>query len=188
MTVMAKDPRSPVQIREHYEIEKELALRLRTASYTQRQGLYSQVYDELFRRVPHHMQLTVGASEARAAARMEEAEYELYGLEPYLKPHTIFAEIGAGDCAITMAVAARVKHAYAIDVSTEVTKGLSPPDNFTLLISDGRNIPVTPGTIHVAFSTQLMEHLHPEDAGEQLSSIYRSLAPGGTSTCAVSPS
>ncbi len=52
------DPRPVEQIREHYEIEKELADRLRLSSRAERRQMYGRVYDELFRRVPHHSQLT----------------------------------------------------------------------------------------------------------------------------------
>lgn len=48
----------PEQIREYYEIEKELANRLRYASKQERRYLYSSLYDELYRRVPLHPQLT----------------------------------------------------------------------------------------------------------------------------------
>jgi hypothetical protein len=50
--------RTMQQLREHYEIEKELASRLRNASREERRVLYSSLYDELFHRVPHHPQLT----------------------------------------------------------------------------------------------------------------------------------
>src|SRR3712207_8321428 len=33
------------------------------------------------------------------------------------------------------------------------------------------------------FRSQLMEHLHPEDAAEQLANIARALAPGGVYVC-----
>ena len=51
--------RSPEMIRQHYVIEKELAGRLRTASKNERRHLYTEVYDELFRRVPDHPQLAL---------------------------------------------------------------------------------------------------------------------------------
>jgi hypothetical protein len=55
---MAKNGvRTPEQIREHYEAEKELANRLRHASREERTHLYAEVYNELYQRVPHHSQL-----------------------------------------------------------------------------------------------------------------------------------
>ena len=41
--------RSKEQILEHYQVEKELAQKLRRASREQRRGLYTEVYDELLK-------------------------------------------------------------------------------------------------------------------------------------------
>jgi SAM-dependent methyltransferase len=65
----------------------------------------------------------------------------------------------------------------------EIVKGITPPDNFKLIMSDGSNIPVPKESVNLAFSNQLMEHLHADDALEQLCEIYASLAPGGTYIC-----
>jgi predicted SAM-dependent methyltransferase len=51
------------------------------------------------------------------------------------------------------------------------------------VLSDGVSVPVPPGSVNVAYSYQLMEHLHPEDAFEQLENIYAALAPGGLYIC-----
>src|SRR5437870_1414111 len=59
--------RTPQQIREHYDVERELAARLRHASKRERRELYARLYDELFRRVPHHSQLTQKSSPEQAA-------------------------------------------------------------------------------------------------------------------------
>ncbi len=109
--------------------------------------------------------------------------HQLRLLGPYLKPHTTFLEIGAGDCALSLHVAPRVGRVYGLDVSEEITRDLPTPGNFDLILSDGVSIPVTPGTVDIAYSNQLMEHLHPEDAEEQLSNIYTALAPGGAYMC-----
>jgi len=42
---------------------------------------------------------------------------------------------------------------------------------------------VPPGSVTVAYSNQLMEHLHPDDAREQLRNIFEALAPGGRYVC-----
>ena len=39
------------------------------------------------------------------------------------------------------------------------------------------------GSVDLAFSDQLMEHLHPDDAVEQLRNIHRALKPGGVYVC-----
>ena len=51
--------RTAEQVKEHYEIEKVIADRLRNSSAAERTELYKASYDELFRRVPHHPLLVV---------------------------------------------------------------------------------------------------------------------------------
>jgi len=70
-----------------------------------------------------------------------------------------------------------------VEVSETISANSDTPENFELLITDGREIPVPDGTIDVAYSNQLMEHLHPDDAVEQVTNIFRSLAPGGVYIC-----
>ena len=50
--------RTKQQITEHYEIEKELASKLKNATKEERKIFYTKLYDELYKRVPHHPQLT----------------------------------------------------------------------------------------------------------------------------------
>jgi SAM-dependent methyltransferase len=173
------ETRTEQQLREHYRIERELADRLRSAPRSERRVLYSELYDELFRRVPHHPMLR----EAGHSRRQSYIAREMIFLRSFLPRDSVFMEIGAGDCALAIHVASLVKQVYAIDVSEELTRGVAPPVNFKLILSDGCSIPVPEGSIDVAFSNQLMEHLHPEDASEQLRNIYRSLAPGGIYVC-----
>jgi len=172
--------RSSERIRQHYLIEKELAARLRTATREERKHLYTEVYDELFRRVPDHPQLALKLDDrARAQAVAE----RLALLESYLKPTSTYLELGPGDCSLAIEVAKQVRKVYAVDVSTEITKEIELPDNVELIISDGSSIPVPDNTVDLAYSDQLMEHLHPDDAAEQLQNIYRALSPGGTYIC-----
>lgn len=172
--------RTPEQIRQHYEVEKELAEKLRLASKQERRLLYAQLYDELFRRVPDHPQLTKKATPQNTAQQIHN---QMHLLKSFLKPHVTFLELGSGDCALSFAAAQSVKSVYAVDVSEEVTRSAAAPPNFTLILSDGCSIPVPPGSVHVAYSNQLMEHLHPDDALEQLQNIFTALTPGGVYIC-----
>ena len=173
------DTRTREQIQEHYLIERELADRLRLSPRPQRRGLYCEVDDELFRRVPHHPQL----KGVDRGARQREIDGMIGLLRGFLTPSTVLMEIGAGDCALAIHAAPMVKEVHAIDVSEQITQGVSSPANFRLVLSDGCNVPVPEGSIDVAFSNQLMEHLHPDDALDQLHNIHRSLAPGGIYIC-----
>lgn len=172
--------RTWAQIREHYEIERELAAKLMGASQRERRSLYSELYDDLYRRVPLHPQLTRKASPDEAA-RAVAAQMRL--LRPFLGAGVTFLEIGPGDCALSLEVARSVKQVYGVDVSDAITSRLDTPPNFQLVLSDGCSIPVPQGAVNVAYSNQVMEHLHPDDALEQLANIYRALAPGGIYIC-----
>lgn len=172
--------RSQEQVVEHYQIEKALAQKLRQASREERRGLYTEVYDELLKRVRHHPLLAARRTAEDVKRTVDE---QLDRLEPYIRPDTVFLEVGAGGCQLSLALTSRVKRVIAVDVSNEITAHVVPPPNFELVISNGTNIPVPPGSIDVAFSNQLMEHLHPDDAAEQLREIYTALAPGGTYLC-----
>ena len=181
-TIMQRRSDITPRIQAHYVIEKQLAQRLRSASKEERRRLYSAVYDELFRSIPDHPQLLRKASIASAAQRVEGA---LRILQPFLKPGSTFLEVGAGDCAVSIAVAAMVGWVYAIDVSIQIADREQIPANFQLILSDGTSIPVPEGSIDVAYSNQLMEHLHPDDALEQLYNIHRALRPGGLYICST---
>jgi SAM-dependent methyltransferase len=178
--IPAGEPRTPAELREHYEIEKELANRLRAAPQAGRLELYGPVYNELFQRVPLHPQLVKKTDPEPFAWSIERQSVIL---EPFLRPDATFLEVGAGDCALSVAVSPRVRKVYAVDVSDEIMKDLELPANVEGRLSDGTNMPVPPGSIDVAYSNQVMEHLHPEDAGEQLRNIFDSLARGGVYVC-----
>lgn len=176
----SKENRSIEQLKEHYEIEKELADRLRSSTKEERKYLYTNLYDEMFTRVPHHPQL-INKLEPSHVANTLKANFKL--LQYFLSHDSTFLEIGPGDCALSLEVAKIVKEVYAIDVSEIISSNSSIPDNFHLIISDGCSIPVPKDTIDIAYSNQLMEHLHPEDAIEQLGNIYSVLKPGGKYLC-----
>ena len=184
---MARKPaksesRTIERIAAHYEIEKELANRLRGASREERRHLYASVYDEMYQRVTDHPQLTRKTSPEQSE-RVIAAHVKF--LRPFLADDTTFLEIGPGDCALSFAVAKLVKQVYAVDVSDEITKSATQPANFSCILSDGTSIPVPAGSVNVAFSNQLMEHLHPEDAEDQLRNVFEALAPGGVYICAT---
>ena len=177
---MKSEHRTTEQVREHYEIEKDLAIRLRNASKQERRHLYSSLYNEMYQRVPHHPQLTQKSSHQRTLAAVS-AQIKLF--KHLLGKEITFLEVGPGDCALSLEVTKYVKQVYAVDVSDEITKDLTPPKNFRLILSDGCNIPVPKNSVDVAYSHQLMEHLHPNDAFEQLQNIYNVLTPGGIYIC-----
>jgi len=174
------ETRTLEQIREHYRVERELADRLRQAAAHERGALYAAVYDELFRRVPHHSQLVRKAAPEETRRR---AGRQVRWLRRFMGPDSVFLEIGPGDCVLSFAAAEHARRVIAVDVSDEITRQSACPANFELILSDGTSLPVPEGSVDLAYSDQLMEHLHPDDAMRQLRNVQRALAPGGRYIC-----
>jgi SAM-dependent methyltransferase len=172
--------RTPEDIRRHYLAERELAGKLKSSSPEKRGALYLTVYEELFRRVPTHPILFRAV---KPAQQQRAIHWQLQFLKRFLRPSYSFLEIGAGDCALALKVATTVAKVYAVDVSAKLTESIKPPDNFELCISDGSSVAVPDHSIDVAYSNQLMEHLHPDDAVRQVQEVYRALKPGGVYVC-----
>lgn len=178
--IPSDDPRTEERIRAHYDVERRLARRLREADKLQRRSLYTVLYDDLYRALPDHPQVRVKLSPAVRSAQVAKL---VARLARYIRPDSTFLEIGPGDCALSVALAPRCAFVHAVDVTDAAVDAPSLPANVALHISDGTTIPVAPDSVDVAFSDQLMEHLHPDDATEQLREIRRALKPGGIYLC-----
>jgi SAM-dependent methyltransferase len=76
-----------------------------------------------------------------------------------------------------------VRHVYAVDVSPTITGGGDAPRNLEVVISDGSNIPLPDASVDIAYSHQLIEHMHPDDALAHLREVSRVLKPGGRYIC-----
>lgn len=180
LEIDSSDRRTLNELREHYVIERDLASKLRNANKKERRHLYHTVYEEMFERVPSHPELIAKRSkeETRSAVAAQ-----LRFLGRFLRRDQTFLEVGAGDCSLSFAVASLVRKVYAIDVSSIITKNSYRPPNFDLIVSGGCDIDLPANSINVAYSNQLMEHLHPDDVLDQLQDIYRVLAPEGIYVC-----
>jgi SAM-dependent methyltransferase len=167
------------QIKEHYEIETKLAKKLRNSAPEERLRLYSSVYEELFRLLPHHPRSVIALSDNDTASKVS---FQMRNICRFLKETSVFLEIGAGDCALASEVAKLVNKVYALDI-TEANVRKAMPGNLQFVLSGGCSIPIEENSVNVAYSYQMMEHLHPDDALDQLENIYRVLAPGGIYIC-----
>lgn len=177
---LQEEQRTPAQVREHYIIEKELAHRLRISSREERKVLYTSLYDELYQRVPSNPQLTLHAPTQAGA---ETNSPQIRFLRRFLHKYDVLLEIGAGTCDTALAVARDVKQVYALEVSDEITRSANGPENFACLLFDGFDIPLPAGSVSVAYSDQVLEHIHPDDAPEHLANIYTVLAERGIYIC-----
>lgn len=171
------DRRSPERLRVHYEVERELANRLKAAaSREERSRIFATMYTELFARVPDHPRLTVqrdAAAEARQVARL------LGLLRPHLKPDLEYVEFGAGACALALAVCPFVRQVRAVEIADQIPATAVRPANFELVVYDGYQPGIEPGTVDFVFSEQFVEHLHPQDAEDHFALVHRLLRPGG---------
>ena len=171
--------RTPERLRHHYEVEKELASRLRASTREERPALFQKLYQELFERVPDHPRLTRRES-SEESQRKVEGQMRL--LRPFLVPGFTLVEIAPGDCRLGYAAcAAGAGRVIGVDISDqrlEVDKTDSPPA-FELVVYDGYHLDLPASIADVAFSYQFLEHLHPDDVGPHFDIIHRLLKPGG---------
>jgi SAM-dependent methyltransferase len=164
------EPRSLAALRAQYELERDLAERLRRSSKEARRRLYGTVYDEFFRRV---------GREDRQGQDQVALEYQL--VAPFVGPSTVFLEIGAGEGALVATLAPGVARVFAVDASPAGWQ--VPPGNVTHLVASGPSLDLAGGSIDVAYSCHFVEHLHPDDLGEHLRDVHRVLKRGGVYLC-----
>ena len=177
-----RDPRTPERLIAHYALERRLSDRLRHAPRDARGAVYTEVYRELAASLPDHPQNVVARS--TAVDRIDQQLRQIVGL---LDRDSAFLEIGCGTAALAFAVAQRASIAYAVDVTDVWVNFAAAPSNFRFIQTDGVEIPLPAASVDLAYSNQLMEHLHPDDAADQLREIQRVLKPGGRYIC-ITPS
>ena len=178
--IPAGERRTVDQLKKAYEIEKELSSEQRDADKEQRKKAYTAAYNEWNARVFHdqHLSPSNGVKGYRRAVLDQ-----MKMLKRFLRPNYSFLEIGPGDCGLVVEMAKLVKEVYAVDVARRPEDSCPLPLHGKFIITDGCSIPLPPESIDIAYSNQVLEHLHPEDVGEQLGNIYDVLTPGGIYLC-----
>lgn len=169
---------SNAQLREIYLFEKSLADKLKQTG-ADRKNLYQEVYREYYEKFPHHPFIEQDINKAALQA----VKKQLNVLSHFLGEDDVFAEIGSGTGALSFEVAKQVKSVTLIDVSDAPTKSASFPENARLVLSNGVNMPGELSNMDIVYSNQLMEHLHHDDADEQLNDIFSALKYGGKYVC-----
>jgi len=173
-----EETRSIDQLRQQFDVERELAQRLRDAP--DRRGMYSAVYDEFLRRVPHHPAL---AQKNDAEAQSALLRLQLLLLRPFLATRPRFLEVGGGDCALTIELSRSLPRVVAIEAGSEIVEGLDGAAKVEIIVADSPPYPLPDACADLAFSSHVIEHLRPDDALLQLQEIRRLLAPGGKHIC-----
>ncbi len=170
--------RSADRLRHHYDVERALADRLRSApTRLERAKIYETMYDTLFAEVPDHPRLVLRETPGEVARRNHR---KLRLLAPFLTPGLRVLEVGAGDCAFGIELAPRVRFVCGVEISSKGARLDAAARNFALVLYDGFEFPFAARSFDLAFSDQLLEHLHPDDAELHLRAVARALVSGGT--------
>ena len=170
------EPRSPERLRHHFEVEKELATRMRSSTREGRTELFKTLYTELFERVPDHPRLTRRET-AEDSARNTENQLRL--IRPHLGKTSTLLEIAPGDCRLSYAASSLCQRVIGVDISDQTDRSEASPDNFELIVYDGYELDLPDASVDIAFSYQFLEHLHPDDVDPHFALISRLLKPGG---------
>lgn len=164
------------QIRNHYEVEKAIATRLKRASREERKNIYRTMYDELFTRVPDHPRL----KRDRSPELIELSNRKkLAVVKRFTGRDTVFVEFAPGDCRFAMEIARHTGTVYAIDISDQRGRIESLPDNLKLIVYDGYQLDMADESADVVFSDHLIEHIHPDDVMLHFALVRRILKTGG---------
>ncbi|MCJ7645877.1 class I SAM-dependent methyltransferase [bacterium] len=164
------------QIKNHYEVEKAIAIRLKKATREERKIIYRTMYDELFKQVPDHPILK-SQENLKMSALVNQNKLRL--VEKFINNSTVFVEFGPGDCRFALSICNRVRFVYGVDISDQRGQFENVPDNFKLIIYDGYDLQMQENSTDVVFSDQLIEHLHPEDTELHFQLVRKILRPQG---------
>lgn len=160
------------RLHEQCVFETTIAAQLRSADRAERATLYRQVYEAYAEAFP--AALPTGANHRTIM-------YELAFARRFVGPETIVAELGPGRCEFAAELAKDAGKIYGVDVSKLAESTVAA--NFEFVQTDGIHIPLPDSSADVVISNQLMEHLHPDDAVDQLEEVRRVLRPGGRYIC-----
>ena len=170
---------TPEQLEQHYRLEKQLAARIMNAPESERTQVSLEAYDELFSTITWHDGLL--NTEQR---RLQVQE----NYKPFLRmvgSGQDVLELGCGNGAQMQALGPLNKRCVGIDISeTVLDHQANMPPNVELKIADATNLfLLEDNAFDVVFSTQLVEHIHPEDVQRHFDEIARVLRPGGRYIC-----
>lgn len=172
--------RSYEQLLNHYQVERVLASKLKSARRQDRPEIYKHMYDELFSKVPDHPRLTRRRDATLSVLAIKEKRQLV---NKYIDKSKIFVEWGPGDCKFAIDLCKDVNFVFGIDVADQIAKDEKIPDNFKLIVFDGYHLDIENNFADVVFSDQLIEHIPPDDAPLHFNAVKSILKPGGVYIC-----
>jgi hypothetical protein len=96
---------------------------------------------------------------------------------------SVFLEVAATDCSLSLSLADSVRRVYAVARSAVIIGPQRLPANFHLIAAEEHCLPVPQASIDVAYSNGLVDQLDPEQTCEQLANVQRALLRGGVFIC-----
>jgi ubiquinone/menaquinone biosynthesis C-methylase UbiE len=171
-TMMMIDER----IKLHYELEKKLAQRILESSPETRARVTTEAYNELFSNIPWHSQLHNIEERKQVELSLKRMFFEYL-----LEPDSDILDIGAGTAYWTRYSADKTTgRCVGIDVSKEVlVRKLDDPQNLELYVMDAVELDFQASSFDIAFSSQLIEHLHPDDVEPHFARVHGVLKENG---------
>lgn len=169
--------RTFAQVKNHYDVEKLLAHKLKHANRDERKIIYQNMYDELFDKVPDHPRLT-NRRDKSEINKNNSSKMAL--LKNILDTNKVVLEFAPGDCNFSYHLCKSAKKVIGVDISDQRKSKHQSPDNFSLVLYDGYDLGlIKDNSIDIVFSDQLIEHLHIDDTRLHFETIKRILKPGG---------
>jgi len=164
------------QIKNHYEVERAIATRLKQSGREERKVIYETMYDELFQKVPDHPRLRQRESKELTVSA-NRAKWSF--IKKFIDKSTVFAEFAPGDCQFAVEVCKHAKFVYGIDISDQKGQITDAPNNFKLIIYNGYDLEWEESSVDVVFSDWLIEHLHPQDTMNHFQLVRQILKKNG---------
>jgi SAM-dependent methyltransferase len=163
-----------ISAEEQVQIEADLAKRLLSAPEDDRRALYGDVYDEIFR-----MHLS------RDASKLD------FGTSPMFLPFLLkltcpgesILEIGCGAGSMAIELARAGRRVTGVDVSQVILDKARARSTGVAGVAfervSGVALPYADQTFGAAYSIEVVEHLHENDAVAHFAEVRRVLRPGG---------
>lgn len=161
-------------LRAQFELERRLRQRILGSSTSDRPGVVSDAYAELFEQFPHH-----GAMDSHDERRRHRAQQVAALMLPLTRPGDRLLEIGCGrgDALRELARAGRI--CFGTEPSRHMLELNVAPSEVHIGCGTADQLDFPADTFDLVFSVQVLEHLHPDDVPLHLAETFRVLRGGG---------
>lgn len=158
--------------KQQFDFERAAARRLLSASQCERPALYLSIYAEYFRKF--------GASGSCNDGSARKTRHQVAFLKPFMRNGVnTFMEFGSGNGHVCVAMSAFAKRVIGVDIAANRDAPRDAPANCHFVTANITSRLVEDGTVDVLYSSQVLEHLHPDDCVIVVRNAFAALKPGG---------